>query len=65
MHSRPCVLVNGTQVKPINARDLGLPDYVHQVEHPYEIMASIIPEIILERKQPSTEAEKTIQKMMV
>ena len=30
-----------------NARDIGMPSYIGQIEHPYEIMACMMAEIML------------------
>lgn len=61
--SRP-ILITPTKEITITSHDLGLPSYVHQVEHPYEIMASIIPELALQRRDTSSHIEKIIANMM-
>ena len=37
-----------------------LPSYVHQIEHPYEIMASIIPVILTEKRKEQTHFETVL-----
>lgn len=34
-------------------RDIGMPEYVGQIEHPYEIMACILPVLVLGDRKPS------------
>lgn len=35
----------------LSNEDLGVPSYVGQIEHPYEIMACIIPELVMKRQE--------------
>lgn len=62
--SKP-VLIKPNKEVTITAHDLGIPSYVHQVEHPYEIMASIVPELALQRRDTSSHIEKIISNMML
>jgi hypothetical protein len=47
----------------VDAKYLGFPTYVKQVEHPNEIMACMVPELVFET-EPSTEKEHILLKWM-
>lgn len=66
-HSRPKLITSTSDMKTkdVHPGDIGVPPYVHQIEHPYEIMASIVPELIMDRQRPSTEVEKAIYNSML
>lgn len=61
--SSPAV-IKKDEIVTVNAMDLQLPLYVNQVEHPYEIMACMVPELILGTQSPSTEFEYTLLRHM-
>jgi hypothetical protein len=39
-----------SEIVPLSSKDVDTPDMIHQIEHPYEIMASYIPYIILQKR---------------
>lgn len=52
-HSQASMLNDG-EIVPVSNHDIGAPAYVQQIEHPYEIMACMVPELLLKRKEPTT-----------
>lgn len=60
--SSVCAFTPSNKRIPIEqiVKDLNIPSYVKQLEHPYEITACIIPELIIDDREPTTHIESLI-----
>lgn len=53
-------IIKETAVNRVIYKDIDAPSYVKQLEHPYEVMACIIPEMLLYDHTPTTHMEKAL-----
>ena len=55
------------EVHYVTHAELGIPSYVHQLEHPYEIMACMVPELVFMEKEESAmmQSEKILMNAML
>lgn len=53
-------LITKNKISNVSQDEIGIPDYIRQYEHPYEIMACMVPELLLKRQTPSTEMENIL-----
>lgn len=56
------ISINEESISPVTNIDLNVPEYVKQLEHPYEIMACYIPPIIFKTESP---INATIQEWLI
>ena len=53
------VIVREAGIVPISNDDIGMPPYIHQLEHPYEMMACMIP-LLVTGKEITTRVEEIL-----
>lgn len=61
--SAPSIIKGNIHIR-ITQSEIGLPSYINQIEHPYEIMACMVPELLIKTQSPSTHYENTLLQHM-